>query len=115
MELGVREGQWHNVIGVDADAWRLYCRAGTLLSGRLADDVRDDLFSPLGFPTHAAAAAKALRAGDDRPLPVRVRERLLKVLAPRRSAPRRPRDGEADTGSENGSSAEASWCAAHLH
>ena len=115
MELGVREGQWHTVIGVDADAWRLYCRAGTLLSGRLADDVRDDHFSPLGFPTHAAAAAKALRAGDDRPLPVRVRERLLKVLAPRRSAPRRPRDGEADTGSENGSSAEASWCAAHLH
>ena len=94
MELAVREGQWHHVVGPDADAWLLYCRAGLSFYNRLSDDLRDDHFAPQGFPEHAAAAAQALRGGDARSLPIRVRERLLRAMGRSRRVRRSQDDTE---------------------
>ena len=73
MELAIREGQWHFILGCEADVWRHWCAAASTYS----EDLEKELASNSGevvcaFPEHEKAAVRLLFDGDSTPLRARV-------------------------------------------
>ena len=80
LELAVREGQWHVVIGSGADAYRLWCSATRSLRAWLEAEQEGGLQEQVfAFPQAEETAVRLLRNGDRTPLRQRVRNALKKA------------------------------------
>ena len=80
LELAVREGQWHVVIGSGADAYRLWCSATRSLRAWLEAEQEGGLQEQVfAFPRAEETAVRLLRNGDRTPLRQRVRNALKKA------------------------------------
>ena len=73
MELSIREGQWHFILGCGADVWRMWCGAASTFRDDLKkEEARVSVAPVFAFPRHEEAAVRLLLGGDATPLRARV-------------------------------------------
>ena len=116
LELAVREGQWHVVIGSGADAYRLWCSASRSLRAWLKAEQEGGLQEQVcAFKKAEETAVRLLRNGDRTPLRQRVKDILKEVggLVPKKEKKDRRR-ARSEEVNESSTCDEASDMELHL-